>query len=38
MIIEKASIMTIICGTNLPNEIKDILHRILNDTIDGTWK
>ena len=38
MIIDKTSSTTIIYGSNLPNEIKDLLNRILNGTFDGNWR
>ena len=38
MIIDKTSSTTIIYGSNLPNEIKELLNRILNGTFDGNWR
>jgi excinuclease UvrABC nuclease subunit len=38
MIIDKTSNTTIIYGSNLPEEIKEMLNRILNDSFDGDWR
>jgi len=38
MIIDKTSNTTIIYGSNLPEEIKEMLNRILNGSFDGNWR